>query len=267
MARAVPAIAAVRAALGPSALISVDTFYASVAEAAVAAGANMVNDVTGGRGDGAMPALMARLGVPYVCMHSRGGEGAGSVSSAPRESPAGGSTVYSTCAPQAAARVESGSGAGGSSGSGSGSCSGSGADAQGVDALEPSAVVREVCAWLSARACELEVGGVPRWSLVVDPGLGFSKRPVHSFALLGAGKAGYAPAGYPVLMGASRKGFLGAASGVEDPRERAWGTAAAVTASVGGGCDLVRVHDVAEMVQVCRVADAIYRGYAGPRSA
>ena len=166
--------------------------------------------------------------------------------------------MYSTSAPQASA--ESGLGAGGSSGSGSGS----GPDAQGLEALEPSAVVREVCSWLSARACELEAGGVPRWSLVVDPGLGFSKRPVHSFALLGAGAKGFAPAGYPVLVGASRKGFLGAASGVEDPRERAWGTAAAVTASVGGGCDLVRVHDVAEMVQVCRVADAIYRGYAGP---
>ena len=77
LARTLPAVAAVRAALGPRALLSVDTFYASVAAAAIAAGANMVNDVTGGRGDAAMAALVARTGVPYVCMHSRGGGGGG----------------------------------------------------------------------------------------------------------------------------------------------------------------------------------------------
>ena len=257
LARAVPVVAAVRAALGPSALISIDTFYASVAAAAVAAGANMVNDVTGGKGDAGMAPLLARLGVPYVCMHSRGIEGpAGGSSSSARESPAGGSTVYSGGGGGGA----DGSSSSSSSSSSSGSAAATAAAAAGGD-LEPRAVVREVGAWLSARAGALEAAGVPRWAVVVDPGLGFSKRPVHSFALLGASAAALCSARYPVLVGASRKGFLGAATGVSDPRARAWGTAAAVTAAIASGADVVRVHDVAEMAQVCRVADAIYRGF------
>ena len=129
------------------------------------------------------------------------------------------------------------------------------------EALEPAAVVREVSSWLRGQAEAIEGGGLPRWAVLLDPGLGFSKRPLHSFALLGCGRAALAPPGYPILVGPSRKGFLGAATGKADPMQRSWGTAAAVTAAVAGGADIVRVHDCSEMVDVAKVADAIYRGW------
>jgi dihydropteroate synthase len=100
--------------------------------------------------------------------------------------------------------------------------------------------------------------GVPREALLVDPGLGFAKEPAHSFeanARLGE----MADLGRPVVVGPSRKGFLTRPlSGPEPPaRHRDWPTAAAVTAAVMAGAHVVRVHAVAEMVQVVRVADEI----------
>ncbi|KAJ2309563.1 trifunctional dihydropteroate synthetase, partial [Coemansia sp. RSA 2702] len=64
---------------------------------------------------------------------------------------------------------------------------------------------------------------------------------------------------YPVLVGSSRKRFIGAVTGKTDARDRVWGTAATVTAAVQGGAAIVRVHDVAEMIDVARVSDHIYR--------
>jgi dihydropteroate synthase len=98
--------------------------------------------------------------------------------------------------------------------------------------------------------------GVGRDRLLIDPGFGFAKRAEHSLALL-AGVERLADLGLPVLAGVSRKSFLTAATGPLPPGERDWPTAAAVTACVLGGVHIVRVHRVAEMVQVIRVADAI----------
>jgi dihydropteroate synthase len=120
------------------------------------------------------------------------------------------------------------------------------------------------------RSLERAVGlGVAYDRLVLDPGLGFAKRAEHSFSAL-AGLDRLAALGRPLLVGPSRKSFLTAASGshARQPRvgpgsgeqpaaERDWATAAAVTASVMAGAHIVRVHRVAEMVQVARVADAI----------
>ncbi|KAJ2373632.1 trifunctional dihydropteroate synthetase, partial [Coemansia sp. RSA 2607] len=64
---------------------------------------------------------------------------------------------------------------------------------------------------------------------------------------------------YPVLVGSSRKRFIGAATGKKDAKDRVWGTAATVTAAIQGGAAIVRVHDVSEMVDVARVSDHIYR--------
>jgi dihydropteroate synthase/2-amino-4-hydroxy-6-hydroxymethyldihydropteridine diphosphokinase len=229
-ARVVPVIAALRAALGPAPLLSVDTFFPAVAEAAVAAGADLINDVSGGRCGGgaaeptaasAMFRLVARLGVPYVLMHSRGDGAAAS----------GGSTVYAP-----------GGGGGG-----------------GGEAREGAAAVAEVRRWLGAGVGAAEAAGVPRWDILVDPGLGFAKTAAHSLALLRAGRDALPP-GLPALVGASRKGFIGDACGGAAPRERDWGTAAAVAASVRGGADFVRVHNVAGMRDAARVADAVFRG-------
>ena len=91
---------------------------------------------------------------------------------------------------------------------------------------------------------------------MVDPGLGFAKRAEHSAAAL-AGISELAALGRPVLVGPSRKSFLSAATGDLPASKRDWATAAAVTASVLAGAHIVRVHAVAEMVHVTRVADMI----------
>jgi dihydropteroate synthase len=92
----------------------------------------------------------------------------------------------------------------------------------------------------------------------VDPGIGFAKRPEHSYAVLtAADHPAFLALDRPILSGPSRKSFLQAALGERPPSERVWGTAAAVTAAILSGAHIVRVHDVKEMVQVVRVADKI----------
>jgi dihydropteroate synthase len=98
--------------------------------------------------------------------------------------------------------------------------------------------------------------GVAKSQIVLDPGIGFGKSAAQNFELL-ARLPELARLGFPLMVGASRKRFIGAALGGAPETERSWGTAATVTASILGGAHIVRVHDVAEMVQVVRVADAI----------
>ena len=117
-------------------------------------------------------------------------------------------------------------------------------------------VAGEVARELSARVADAEAAGIPRERIIVDPGLGFAKRAEHTLAAI-AGLPRLAALGLPILAGPSRKSFLKAALGDRPAHERLWGTAAAVTACVLLGAHIVRVHDVAEMVQVVRVADAI----------
>ena len=118
----------------------------------------------------------------------------------------------------------------------------------------------EVATELAARIAVAEAAGIPRRQIIVDPGLGFAKRAEHSLAVLAA-LPRFAALGCPLLVGPSRKSFLTAALGDVPPDQREWGTAAAVTAAVLFGAHIVRVHDVAEMVDVVRVADAIRAAY------
>lgn len=130
-------------------------------------------------------------------------------------------------------------------------------------------VVQEVAQELQ-RSVERALGAGVSWDrLILDPGLGFAKRAEHSLAAL-AELDRFAALGRPILVGPSRKSFLAVAAGEPAARperadasrraaERDWSTAAAVTASVLAGAHIVRVHRVAEMVQVIRVADAIRR--------
>jgi dihydropteroate synthase len=107
------------------------------------------------------------------------------------------------------------------------------------------------------RSVERALGaGVKRERLIVDPGLGFAKRAEHSFQVL-AHLSRFAALGLPLLVGPSRKSYLSSAIGSLPAADRDWATAAAVTAAVLGGAHIVRVHRVAEMVQVVRVADAV----------
>jgi len=105
--------------------------------------------------------------------------------------------------------------------------------------------------------------GVHDWQIILDPGIGFGKSYSQNYELL-AHLRQLGKLGYPLLVGTSRKGFLGATlarDGKALPTdERIWGTAASVAASILNGAHIVRVHDVEEMAQVARVADAVVNG-------
>ena len=117
-------------------------------------------------------------------------------------------------------------------------------------------VVADVSRELLARAEAAMAAGVARNRIVLDPGFGFAKRAEHSMRAL-ARLSEFHALGFPILSGPSRKSFLQTGLGERPPAERVWGTAAAVTASVLAGAHIVRVHDVREMADVVRVADAI----------
>ena len=185
--------------------ISIDTYKAVVAKAAIAEGAAMVNDISGLLYDPDMARTIAEGGAALVLMHTRGRS----------------SDMY--------------------------------AQANYGD------VVEDVAAELQLRMDAAASAGVPGERIVIDPGIGFAKRPAHSYGLLARIAELAARLQRPVLAGPSRKSFMREALGDRPPVERDWGTAAAVTAAVLGGAHLVRVHAVAEMVQVVRVAEATRR--------
>jgi dihydropteroate synthase len=187
--------------------VSVDTTRAEVAEAALAAGAVMVNDVSGGLADKNMADLAAESGVPWVLMHWRGHS---------RE-------MY------AAARYGD--------------------------------VVTEVRAELTARVEDVVAAGVDPAQLVLDPGLGFAKNAEHNWALL-AGLGRIVDLGLPVLVGASRKTFLGRLladpDGTPRPAERRDAATLATTVlAAEAGVWGVRVHDAAASVDAVRTVEAV----------
>ncbi len=200
IARVVPVIAALRAAL-PDVPLSVDTTKPAVADAALDAGADLVNDVWGVADDDSIARVAAAHGTPLVVMHNR-----------------------------ARARY---------------------ADLVGevVDDLE--------------RALERAVrAGVPRESLIVDPGFGFGKTALDNLVLLrriGALRA----LGRPILLGASRKSTIGAVLDLPAD-DRLEGTLVTSALGVAGGVDLVRVHDIEANVRAVRMADAVLRGWTPP---
>jgi dihydropteroate synthase len=182
-------------------LISVDTTKAPVARAALDAGADLVNDVSGFRYDPELPALVAERKVPAVAMHLRGDF----------------ETMHA--------------------------------------APSYGDVMGEVVGELSQSLQAAAAAGVPRDALIVDPGVGFAKEARHSLEVLRR-LPELQSLDRPVLVGPSRKSFIGKVLGVP-VEERLLGTAAAVAASILGGAHIVRVHDVGEMMQVARLCDAI----------
>lgn len=120
-------------------------------------------------------------------------------------------------------------------------------------------VVTEVSGELQVSLSSAVDAGIPVERIVIDPGIGFAKRPAHSYVLLARLAEVSSRLARPVLAGPSRKSFMRDALDGRPPVERDWGTAAAVTAAVLGGAHIIRVHAVAEMVQVVRVAEDIRR--------
>jgi len=120
-------------------------------------------------------------------------------------------------------------------------------------------VVREVGGFLLAQATVLEAAGVARERIVVDPGIGFGKSLEHNLALI-AGIPVLAEFGYPVLVGVSRKRFIGELSGESEPGKRLGGSIAAGLAAVRSGASVLRVHDVGPTVQALAVDSALEAG-------
>ncbi|HEX5215360.1 MAG TPA: dihydropteroate synthase [Vicinamibacterales bacterium] len=120
-------------------------------------------------------------------------------------------------------------------------------------------VAAEMTRELGERDAAARAAGIAAERIILDPGIGFAKKAEHSFAAI-AGLPELAKLGRPILAGPSRKSFLKAAVGDVPPRDRLWGTAAAVAGAIFFGAHIVRVHDVREMVQVASVADRIRAG-------
>ena len=117
-------------------------------------------------------------------------------------------------------------------------------------------VVNDVLQFLLERARRAENAGIDRKKIFIDPGIGFGKTLEHNLLLL-RNIDKFVASGYRVLIGTSRKSFIGKLTGKEEPSERIFGTAATVALCAAAGVSIVRVHDVAEMVDVVRVVKAI----------
>ena len=129
----------------------------------------------------------------------------------------------------------------------------------------PEGLLEGIVAWLRAAVDDAVAAGVPRDRILVDPGIGFGKTPAQSIEVLHRlGELKAALGGLPMLVGTSRKRFIGEILGGVPPRERVEGTAATVALAIAAGADVVRVHDVAEMMKTVRVADAIVRATITP---
>ncbi len=195
--------------------ISIDTYKAEVAEAALEAGASMLNDVWGGRRERAMLMIAAARQVPICLMHNK--EVA---------------EYVDLVAEVKASLLE--------------------------EVAEYGDLLAEVKASLLASAELAESCGVRRENIVLDPGIGFGKTALHNLVIMQR-LAEITALGYPVLLGTSRKSFIGKVLDLP-VEERGEGTAATVAYGITRGVRLVRVHDVAAMHRVAKMTDALLRG-------
>lgn len=198
--RVVPVLEGLRAR--GAGYLSIDTSKAEVAAAALDAGADLVNDVSGFRFDPRILEVVAQRRAPAVAMHLRGSF----------------STMH--------------------------------------EGPRYADVMAEIVAELREVLARAEAAGVSRNRIVLDPGIGFAKDAAHSLEAL-ARLPELSVLDRPILVGPSRKSFLGRVLDLPAAGERLMGTAAAVAACVMAGAHVVRVHDVKEMVQVVKVCDAI----------
>jgi dihydropteroate synthase len=119
-------------------------------------------------------------------------------------------------------------------------------------------VVSEVLKFLLDRAKRAEKFGIPKQRIFIDPGIGFGKTVEHNLQLL-ANTDKFVKTGYRVLVGPSRKWFIGKLTGKENPADRTFGTAAAVAFCAAAGVSILRVHDVAKMIDVVKIVNAIIK--------
>ncbi|NOZ61385.1 MAG: dihydropteroate synthase [Calditrichaeota bacterium] len=199
MSRVIPVIAALRRESDVP--ISVDTYKAQVAEAALEAGADIINDISGMRFDPKMKEAVAKYQAPVVLMHIKG---------EPRNMQK--DPVYED-------------------------------------------LMTEIYQYLSESIELAESAGLPREKIIIDPGIGFGKRLKDNYEILRR-LSEFRSLGCPILVGPSRKSFIGNVLNLP-PDQRLEGSAAAVALSIASGADIVRVHDVKEMKRVCVISDLI----------
>jgi dihydropteroate synthase len=202
IARVVPVVRAI-AGFGQPVTISIDTRRSSVAEAALRAGAHVINDVSAGHDDPRMLPLAGTVYAPVILMHMRG-------------TPA---TMQ-------------------------------------VDPHYQD-VTKEVTRFLLARMDAAYAARVDLQDILVDPGIGFGKNQQHNLELLRRLKEIATATGRPLVLGTSRKGFIGRITGEDDASHRLFGTAATIAWGIANGAGVLRVHDVRPMAQVARMIDAI----------
>ena len=202
--RVIPVIERLR--IQSSIPISIDTTKAIVAERAIAAGADIVNDISGATFDTEMLSTVAKLNVPIILMHIRGN---------PK------TMQFLT---------------------------------------DYDDVVQSVKEFLAIQVDKAIACGIERSNIIIDPGIGFAKKASQSLELLQRLNELKALS-LPMLVGVSRKSFMRPILHQDDAKQRIWGTAAACYGAIARGADILRVHDVAQMYDVCRVADAIERNF------
>lgn len=186
--------------------ISIDTTKATVAKKAIAAGADIVNDISGATFDDNMLETVTKLNVPIILMHIRGNP----------------KTMQSM--------------------------------------TDYQDVVTEVIEFLEMQVNKAVACGINKSMIIVDPGIGFAKTASQSLELLQR-LAELKVLNLPMLVGVSRKSFMRPILNKDKAKDRVWGTAAACYGAISRGADILRVHDVAEMYDICRVADAIERNF------
>lgn len=201
--RILPIIEAVRSAY-PNLPISVDTVKASVAKQAIAAGADMVNDVSAGRFDPDMLPTVGKLQVPIFLMHMQGEPRTMQINPQYRD------------------------------------------------------VVQDIKRFLTDAISVAKACGIPQHLIAIDPGIGFGKTLEHNLELI-RNLSAFKTIKAPLLLGVSRKSFIGKLCDRPDPSDRLLGTIAACNAGIAGGADILRVHDPKEIKEVCLVSDAIFR--------
>ncbi|MBI4733054.1 MAG: dihydropteroate synthase [Chloroflexi bacterium] len=211
MRRVLPVIRAISAE-APQALVSIDTYKASVAEAALRSGARIVNDVWGLRADPELASVAARANAPVILMHNRSNPASVEV------------------------REQLGNAYIGS---------------------EYQDLIEDVKRELMDSVAIARRAGIPAEHIILDPGIGFGKTVEQNLELIRRLDEIRA-LGFPVLLGPSRKSFIGYTLNLP-PDQRLEGTAAAVAVGITRGADIIRVHDVEAMVRIAKMTDAIVR--------
>ncbi len=198
--RVIPIIKAIRQ--NYSIPISIDTTRAEVAQQAIEAGADIINDISGGTFDTQMFPTAAKLNVPIILMHIRG-------------------------TPKTMQQM-----------------------------TDYQDLVGDITNFFNTQINQAVNSGIARENIIIDPGIGFAKNVEQNIELLKR-LSEFQSLNLPILVGASRKSFIGHILNKKDPKERIWGTAAACCSAIAKGANILRVHDVPQMYDVIRVADTI----------